>query len=217
MHNHLPLFNDSNIGFYQYIKIDTFKSFAELQGFDTCIDVATIFPYLQSANVLLELGAGYGRVVRGLLERGFQGKIIAVERVAELIDYLKNNIPEIVVLEQQDLKKLTLDVAAEAITWMWSGILELSPTEQMRTIQHLHSLMAQGGRLFIEIPRKVKYVGVHIDEQRIKVEADWGKIDAYMPRHDELLDYGHQAGFSNITWIEYETNKLERIVYIFEK
>jgi SAM-dependent methyltransferase len=217
MQNHLPLFNDNNIGFYQHIKIDTFKSFAELQGFDTCVDVATIYPYLQNANILLELGAGYGRVVRGLLERGFKGKIIAVERVAELIEYLKLHIPEIVVLEQQDLKKLTIDVAPEAITWMWSGILELSPTEQAHTIQHLHSLMAKGGRLFIEIPRKVKYVGVHIGEQRIKVEAEWGKIDAYMPRRDELLNYGHQAGFSNITWIEYETSKLERIVYVFEK
>jgi trans-aconitate methyltransferase len=214
----IPRFNDKNIDFYRNIKMDTFQHLAGVIGFDTSVDIDILFPIVKEASTLLELGAGYGRVIKALLHRGFKGKIIAVERVAELIDYLKQHIPELVVLQQQDIKHLQLNQEVEAITWLWSGILELSNEEQKETVKHLYTLLATNGVLILEIPRKVKYVGVHIGDQKIKVEAEWGTLDAYLPRHEEMIAYSQAAGFTSIQCIEYQTNtQLDRSLYILRK
>lgn len=211
-------FNDKNMGFYQNIKMETFKHLAGVIGFDTAIDVELLFPIVKNAKVLLELGAGYGRVVKALLARGFAGKIIAVERVTSFINHLKLNIPEIVVLQQQDIKHLELKEKADAITWLWSGILELSKEEQAEVVKHLYSLMNESGVLVLEIPRKVKFVGVMVGEQKIKVETEWGSLDAYLPKHEEMLEYGKNAGFASVEQLDYQTaTHLDRSMYVMRK
>lgn len=195
-----------------------FQQIATVLGLQTGIDVDQIYPYIANAKILVELGAGYGRVVKRLLHKGFAGQIIAIERVASLFEYLSKNIPEIVVLQQQDLKLLKLEKTADAITWMWSGILELSQDEQMTVIKNLYKLLSAKGILIVEIPKQVKFVGKHIGDQKIKVETEWGTIDAYLPKHEEMLQYGKKAGFSEVQAIDYKTSiGLERAIYLFKK
>jgi len=214
----LQAYNDKNVDFYRNIKLETFKHLATVIGLDTGIDVDVIYPFIKDADTLVELGAGYGRVIKALLQRGFKGKIIAIERITALIEHLSQNIPEIVVLQQQDFKHLQLAIKPAVITWMWSGILELSKDEQIAMIQHLYELVAEKGCLIVEIPRKVKFIGVHVGEQKVKVETEWGTIEAYLPRHEEMLEYGQLAGFSEIQLFEYQTTtKLERSIYMFKK
>jgi SAM-dependent methyltransferase len=211
-------YNDNNIDFYRKIKIDTFKEIATLIGLDTGADIDLIYPYIKDAKNLVELGAGYGRAIQLLLQKGFQGKITAIERVPELIKHLEQNISNIVIFQQQDLKKLQLTTKPEAILWLWSGILELSKEEQVGAIQNLQKTLSEKGILVVEIPRKVKYVGVHVGDQRMKVETDWGTIDAYLPRHEEMVEYGQLAGFSEVQLIEYQTRtNLDRSLYLFKK
>ncbi len=218
MQTPLQGYNDKNIDFYRHIKMETFQHLAGVIGFHTDVDVDILFPIVKEAKVLVELGAGYGRVVKALLQKGFAGKIIAVERIEEFIAYLKQHIPEIVVLQQQDIKHLQLTEQVDAITWLWSGILELSKEEQAQSVKHLYHLLNKNGVLLLEIPRKVKYVGVHIGDQKIKVETEWGTLDAYLPRHEEMEQYGKDAGFSSVQLIEYQTTtQLDRSLYVFRK
>jgi SAM-dependent methyltransferase len=214
----LQAYNDKNVDFYRNIKMDMFQQIATMLGLQSGIDIEKVYPYIKDAKVLVELGAGYGRVVKALLKRGFTGQIIAVERVKTLFEYLSQNIPEIVVLQQQDLKQLKLATPPDAITWMWSGILELSKDEQKTVINNLYKVLAPKGVLIVEIPKQVKFVGVHVGEQKIKVETEWGTIDAYLPKHEEMLEYGKKAGFTEVQLIDYQTSiQLERSIYVFKK
>ena len=80
--------NDNNVAFYRKIKIDKFREIAELLGFHTGIDIDVLLPYIRHSKVLVELGVGFGRVIKALLDRGFDGKIIGIERSPELLQFL---------------------------------------------------------------------------------------------------------------------------------
>lgn len=215
--------NDKNIDFYRKINIAKFKEFAELIGLSTKIDIDLIYPYIQSAKILIELGAGYGRAIEALIQKKFQGEIIAFERSPELVLYLKNQFSAAiqagkVTLMEQDFKHLAIKEKANVVLWLWSGFLELSTDEQKENVKYIFDNLAAEGILIIEIPVEVKHIGTRTGQQFIKVETEWGNIDAYMPSYEELLKYAEYAGFQGIERIDYPTStNLKRAIYIFRK
>lgn len=215
--------NDKNIDFYKKINLDKFKEFARLIGLDTKIDIDFIYPYVQSAKILVELGAGYGRVIEALLEKGFQGQIIAFERVSELMNHLSRQFGhqkfnKKITLIEADFKYYPFPEKVDAVLWLWSGFLEYSKIEQAENVKRIYANLTDKGILVIEIPVEVKHVGKHEDNQIIKVETEWGTIEAYMPRYEELLEYATQAGFIGIERLDYATTtNLKRSIYIFRK
>jgi SAM-dependent methyltransferase len=215
--------NDKNIDFYRKINIDKFKEIAHLIGLDTAVDIGLIYPYIQSSKVLVELGAGYGRVIRALIEKQFRGKIIAFERSPELMHHLKTqfenpNFDQKLTLIESDFKHFSLPTKADAVLWLWSGFLELSEDEQAKSVKHISNHLTENGVLVIEIPVEVKHIGTRTDHQHIKVETDWGTMDAYLPRYEELLTYAEKSGFEGVERIDYATaTQLKRSVYIFRK
>lgn len=214
--------NDKNIDFYKKIDLDKFKEFARLIGLDTKIDIDLIYPHIQSAKILVEFGAGYGRVIDALLEKKFEGKIFAYERVHELVTYLKAKLkkygsPKSVELIEEDFKTTKLK-KIDAVLWLWSGFLELSPQEQQENVSRIYNALNEKGILVIEIPIEVKHIGTPTDRKMIKVETDWGSMEAYMPSYEELVSYGTKAGFVNIERINYNTStNLKRTIYLFKK
>ncbi|MCU0391224.1 MAG: class I SAM-dependent methyltransferase [Thermoflexibacter sp.] len=215
--------NDKNIEFYKKINLDKFKEFARLIGLDTKIDIDLIYPYIQSAKILVELGAGYGRVISALLERNFQGQVIAFERVSELVNYLKDQfshelLSKKITLIEADFKNFSITQQADVVLWLWSGFLELSEKEQRENVKHICNNLTENGVLVIEIPIEVKHIGEQAGNQIIRVETEWGTIEAYMPRYDELLDYAKYAGFVEVERKDYLTaTSLKRTIYIFKK
>ncbi len=215
--------NDKNIDFYRKINIDKFKEIARLIGLDTKVDIDLIYPYIQSSKTLVELGAGYGRVIGALSEKKFEGQIIAFERSPELMGYLKTqfkdkSFDQKLTLVESDFKHFSLPSKADAVLWLWSGFLELSESEQAASVKHIAENLTPNGVLVIEIPVEVKHIGTRTDHQRIKVETDWGTMDAYMPRYEELLMYAEMAGFEGVERIDYATaTHLKRSIYVFRK
>ena len=214
--------NDKNIDFYKKIDIDKFKEFARLIGLDTKIDIDLIYPHIKSAKILAEFGAGYGRVIEALLEKKFEGKVLVYERVHELATYLKTKLkkhgsPQTIELIEEDFKTAKLK-KIDAVLWLWSGFLELSPQEQQENVSRIYNALNEKGILVIEIPIEVKHIGTATDRKMIKVETDWGTMEAYMPSYEELVSYGTKAGFSQIERLNYNTNtNLKRTIYFFRK
>jgi len=211
--------NDSNYDFYRHIQIPTFEHYARLTGMDTGKDIDIIYPIIQKANTVVELGAGYGRATSFILSKGFKGKLILVERVPELITYLRQDLHITEDIIQQDIKKLQLEQPADILLWLWSGILELSQEEQANTIKQLYENLLPGGKLIIEAPfKQIKVVGSHTSEQLIKLETEWGTLTAYLPTPEEIEEDAKRAGFQSFQKINYlsETN-LERVIYVLTK
>ncbi len=208
-----------NFDFYSAMQLEHFKEFANLTGFDTGIDIDILFPYLKNAETLVELGAGYGRAIHFLLQRGFEGEIIAVERIDRLIPHLQQRFQNQINLLQQDITELKLPEKADFVMWLWSGILELNSSEQLKSIKQVYKNLKEGGTFAIESPDKtVKVVGKLAEDRKVTLETDWGALEAYLPTESEIEEYSQQAGFTHFQVIRYKsTVGLERIFYLLKK
>jgi SAM-dependent methyltransferase len=210
--------NATNVEFYRNIKVERFMEFAELIGLGTSVDVDVIYHLVRDARIVYELGAGYGRVVQSLVRKGFEGRVVALERSPELVNYLRRNLPTEVVVRQDDYMQFEVTELPDVFLWMWSGVLELSRTEQERAIVSLAKKLPLGGRLIAEIPLEIRFVGRDMRNRKIKVQTEWGSFDGYLPSHEELLHHARRAGFRQVEQLEYETaSGLRRCFYVMHK
>lgn len=211
--------NDDNIAFYNGMEEERFRGFSQILGMDAGNDISAIYPQIKEAEVLVELGSGYGRVINNLLQRGYQNKLIAIEVVKPFVEILKRKFTGKVEIVHQNIKTLQLEVKADAILWMWSGILELPVKEQLRAVQWSYEHLKEGGKLIIEIPyQKIHYIGQMSEQKLVKVETEWGVLHAYLTNGEEITQYAQACGFKTVEEIVYKTGKdVERAIYVLEK
>ncbi|WP_027001432.1 class I SAM-dependent methyltransferase [Hugenholtzia roseola] len=217
--NHIFTQNKNNIDFYQNIEIEKFKEIAKKSGFDTGIDIELIYPDIAKAEVLVELGLGYGRTVEHLRRLGFEGRMYALERSEKFLDYAKKEkVLESEAILPQDIRHIDLPEKADAILWLWSGILEQTLEQQKYSICKIREYLKPKGKLFIEAPQgNLKVVGVKIDKHYIRVETEWGILEAYLPYEEDIRQMAAQCGYQNVRTLPYLTpTGLERIIYILE-
>lgn len=210
--------NDANIDFYRRIGANKLRELAAIQGLTQTPEIPLLMPLIKDARLLIEIGAGYGRIIKGLKNNGFRGKIVAQERCPELCAVLRSDCADEAEVFQADIKRQLYPEQPDALLWMWSGILEFTPEEQQTVIRRLFAHLKCDGILVIEIPREIRHVGKPIDERRIIVDTEWGRLDAYLPSEEELLDYTEKAGFTPLQTIHYQTESgLKRSMYVFKK
>ncbi len=210
--------NDANIDFYRRIGANKLREMAALQGLSQGPEIPLLMPYIQNTDLLIEIGAGYGRIVKALRANGFKGRIVAQERCPELCRVLREDCGDDAEIFEADIKCRQYPQSPDALLWMWSGILEFTPQEQQAVINQLFHHLNPGGILVIEIPREIRYIGKPVDERKIVVDTEWGRIDAYLPSEEELLAYSKNAGFNHLQTIHYQTDSgLKRSMYIFGK
>jgi SAM-dependent methyltransferase len=212
----IPYFNDANAAFYDAMAIEKLADFAQIVGLANCEDVAVIYEDLATAESIAELGAGYGRVVDYLLNNGYSGNILAVERIGQFVEYLLHQYHEQVTVVEEDIKKLQLPNSVDRMLWLWSGILELSPEELKMTLQNLRTQLNPGGILYLEVPFEIRFIGEHQPDEVniIHYETEWGSIRAYLPTHEELTTILMEAGFARIETFDYLTaREVSRIFY----
>ena len=102
----------------------------------------TLENLIQKSKTILEIGAGEGRIIQGLVNQNYQGKIFAVERSRAFLDHLrkeysKNNNVEI--LEGDILYKILPRV--DLGLFLWSGILEFNKRDQKTGISQKDNLI----------------------------------------------------------------------------
>ena len=61
-------------------------------------------------------------------------------------------------------------------------------------------------------------MGVSVGNQNIKVETEWGVLDAFMPTHEQMLELVEIGGFESLKVIDYQTAAdLSRAMYLYQK
>lgn len=212
------LTNDKNFLFYENIGVDTFKDLAEKGGFSTYHDLELAFPFIKSADSILEIGAGYGRCIDYLRKKGYKGKLIAVEQSTALVNHLKDRFSDVNIMHG-DIKKLELSQKVDSALWMWSGILDFSPEEQLLCLKRIAGLLTVKGNLAIDVPSLGhKTIASHLDEQNLHFETPFGTLDCYIPSREEMEKMTKQAGFATLEEINYKTaTGMPRTMYILEK
>lgn len=209
-----------NIAFYECMQLQKFHELAQITGFHTNPDLKLIFPQLQHARSVVELGAGYGRCVFGLLEMGYTGKIYAVDRIQRLLELIEqqDRTGQVVSLHQ-DIRELDLPEHTDAVLWLWSGILEQRPEEQLVCLKRIYSQLYAGGKVFVDAPRdKIKYVGKKMNRKYIRVEMEWGTLEGYLPYREDIEEMAAAAGYVRVEELPYTSETgLNRMMYVLHK
>lgn len=215
------LAKDSNASFYQKMPLDIFKGFAEKIGLANGEDIDQIYEDIKDSNLLIEFGSGYGRVLKALSQKKFPGKVVGIERVHELTELLKEKATDKITIIEEDLCYLDWhQEKADAILWMWSGILELTPEDQENVIKKAFTMLKDGGKLIIECPYNdsISKVGMLSNDKKIVVKESWGVLDATLVESEDIENYSSKAGFSSHSLRKYQTTtNLTRAIYTLIK
>lgn len=216
--------NYDNKAFYKKIKEGGLREYALKAGLSTGCDVKILTPYWSKVNSILEVGAGYGRVIEYLLNQKYSGKITAIERCETMIDFLKINYSKenVTILHNDihDIDTINFKEKFDLILWLWSGIFDFTSLEQEKIILSFSRLLNENGKLIIDtLPENALIVGTKEKEKTREYKVELANSIVYMhwPSQKEINEYAYLAKFNKITLINYFTdNNRERVLQILE-
>ncbi len=222
----IDLMNQRNCdSFYNKEKsVDILKAYADRGGLASGCDIKSIAEYLPKSGNLLEVGAGYGRVIDTILKSGFIGKIVGLEKSERLYDYLckrYDDRSENVNIICCDVMKYNPGYKFDIITSLWSNISDFSKTTQLDYLERLSFLMSDTGSLFLDVSVSdvAPLNASAYDKQTFQVEPQDGYfIEGYIPSVDEISDYVEKLGLVIKLAIRYSTDTgRQRLLFIFTK
>ncbi|MEK6934079.1 MAG: hypothetical protein AABW75_04335 [Nanoarchaeota archaeon] len=207
--------NKDNWAFYDNMPQRTLtKRFEKPSGLDGALELDLIQNLWKPASSILEVGAGEGRIIQGLIERKYNGDIYAVERSNNLCKFLFNNFSDFknvhvlkMNLNEDNLPKANLGL------WLWSGILEFSKDQQSDLIRKIRKNVPI---LVIDaIHIKSKNNATSQNGQYAEIKTDWGIIRAYIPTEEDIKSYAKKADSYLKKVIYYKTKTgRDRLMYI---
>lgn len=212
--------NKNNFRFYKNIGVENLRELSMIGGFDSCKDMELSWPHIQNSKRILELGAGSGRCIQYLVDKGFDGEIVAIEQSDDFFKFLEENHKSSATLIHGDFVEYNFEGKFDSVLWMWSGILDFSEDEQLLSLEKIQNLLNDKGVLAIDTPRiGFKTFAQHgQDEQHLHLETTFGDLHCYIPSKDDLDKMSKKAGFTSIEAIDYNTSTdKERTIYFIFK
>lgn len=212
--------NRNNNEFYEYISIEQLKEYELLSGLEEGCDLDLIQDLLHSAQHILEIGGGLGRVLRYLTARPVSAEIFAIERSLRLFDRLKAEFGDKATLLLGDILDVSLSQQFDVVLWLWSGFSDFSPIEQAQLLKKLHTFLKPQGNLIIDITRaSVKPKNAtHADGQFFQIVVESVCINAYVPTEEEMKMMAKEAHLDIANILHYETpTQRPRTLYILKR
>jgi len=212
--------NIDNQFFYNTMKLEDFYEDAVQGGMDTGIDVEIIRPYIQKTKTILEIGAGYGRVVTHILTRGYMGELTALEQDSKCCRLLESQFHQRVKVICSDLKELELSNRFGLILWMWAGFCEFSKSEQISMLKKVSCWLNNEGFLIVDtIPIEYKPMNSQdLDDRNRMIQTPFGTLYGYFPADEEIVEYAKQSQLIITQRISYITTvKRHRMLYVFQR
>lgn len=198
--------NTDNTAIYENMPIDEFYKIAVLSGLDTGKDIEVIWEYIQSAESILEVGAGYGRVLNHLITRGYRGALSAVERSEKLSHWLKSQYQHCVTFHEGTVMAAKNNSQYDLILWMWSGFAEFASTEQMQVLNKLSKCLMPSGKIIIDmVPLNEKTLNsIELTKQEQIIETMYGTDHCYVPSAQEIFHYINTLNLKLVEKIAYQ-------------
>lgn len=215
---HMTWTNNDNGAFYEN-SADTLQAWSSLGGLDSCPDLLAIQNYLDTADTILEIGAGFGRVIKFLKNCYPNKKITAIERSTKLYDLLKLQSTPNTELILSDITHFQSNKSFDLILWLWSGLTDFSQKEQLNIIRHITLFMKKEARFIIEtFPHDaVPANGQVTATQHYILNANNKDLHGYIPSPHEMQNYADALNFVIEKTIYYTTSSdRKRIMYVLK-
>lgn len=209
---------DNQTTFYNHAHIQPIlEGYAHRGGLEKGADLETFYPLIKDSLYLLDVGAGYGRTIKCLLDKNFQGEIHAIEKSDLFFQELKRFGPKIKP-HHGDILQYTGEIF-DVILCMWSGISDFSKSEQPLFIKKLASLVNKRGKIFIDtfISDEKPINAQDFFEQNYFIKENECSTYGYLPTNAEIQIYCKQADLVIEKYYTYLTDAgRKRLIYILK-
>ncbi len=213
--------NKSNkFNFYQKIPTELLQGYASAGGLDDGIDLDIIWEKICDSSAVLEVGAGYGRVIKELVKRNYAGSISAIEQCENFFATLQAKYSRNATLYNKNILNFESPQKFPVILMLWSCISDFAKEEQLPVMRKLHQLLQPGGLLIMDT---FPSTGLPLNASEASNQGytvNWQECEAhgYIPNRDEMKGYQVLVNFKSIATKEYVTStNRNRILYFLEK
>lgn len=199
--------NTDNTQLYENLPLEEFYKIAFSGGLDTGKDIQMLMKYINSAGSILELGAGYGRILNHLITRGYKGKLTAIERSEKLVQWLQSQYQHCATIQHGSIMELNSKEKYDLILWMWAGLAEFSKPEQMAVFEILAPCLTLHGKIIFDmIPHdKTAPNAIEVQPQEQIIKTNYGTDHCYVPSEEEIHFYAEHAHLKIAEKIPYQT------------
>jgi len=208
--------NDDNKKFYLNMPKCFFDKNVEQSGLHMGDDVDLIMSYIKSAKSILDVGSGYGRVLKHLLNRNYRDKLYSIERNQKMCAYLRKHFSKRANIIEQDIKIFTPKIKFDVILLMWASFCEFSCKEQFPLLKRLVSMVdIDCGQIFVDSitllcqPENSRKIG----RQTQIIETPYGNDLCYIPSLKQMTLYAARIGLNMESFNYNLCSGTERIVY----
>lgn len=194
-----------NIQFYQAVDADLY-TLANNAGIDGEVlngsmppDIALTLPFTDKEGHYLDMGSGYGRVLKWLLKEHIApNNITSVELAPNYIKQLKKVYhQEGITIIQGNLHDYKPSQVFDNLLWMWCGVCDFPKNEQLNILRHwLNYLSKPNGVFIIESPEASEPLNsnvTHAMGSEVSIQHQgippW---HGYMPTDDDMRSYAEQ-------------------------
>jgi len=211
--------NNNNSEYYEAIPLEELPTYAKLGGLDTGCDIEIIASYIQKASSILEIGAGYGRVIKKLKEINYKNKLVVLERSKQFISVLQENYCKDISIVKEGIQDFSSKEKFDLILWLWSGFCDFSKKEQPFILEKTVSLLSNKGVLVLDtMPPNLtpKNATILQDQSYIIPSSNNSECSlyGYVPSNEELDEYVKILNLK-IKHIPYfTTTNRERVLHI---
>jgi SAM-dependent methyltransferase len=216
--------NSENAFIYEKMPLHYFQDSAVNAGLDNGCDVKEISNYIMNAKRILEVGAGYGRVLNSIISSGFRGGLVAVEREPKLCQMLEKIFADKVQVFCADIRNFKPQNTFDLILWMWVGITEFSRHEQLSVLARISNFLNKKGFFIFDIipieyeTTNAAIVNINASRNYRVISTPYGSDYCYYPTPAEIDSYVQLCGLRKVKVMTYKT-KTNRIrqLYITQK
>ncbi len=212
--------NEDNAYFYNSISENLLPSFAVRGGLDTGCDIDIVKKYIKKAHSILEVGAGYGRVIKYLIGKNCQAKITAIERSLRFCKLLELHFDKNIKIVHADIQHYETNETFDLILWMWSGICDFSKEEQFLVLKKLVGFLNKGLIILDTMPESLQPLNAtssksQIDQNCTIPGGNDSYLHVYTPSAEEIYNYAKKLELGFVRRVPYvTTTNRDRVLYI---
>lgn len=209
--------NQDNRPFYEKMSLAEFLEHARLSGIGKGEDIEQIKDLILKSESVLEVGCGYGRVLKKILEYGYHKKLESIEINKKSCLFCQHHFGSNVKIYNEDILSYRSKKKYDLILFMWSGISEFCPKEQRQLFGIYSHLLTAGGCLVVEkIDCNQPKNKVDVNDNNWNVEGEYSSESLYMPKEEELEAYADAYKMICKKKISYKaSNGVPRVIYLF--
>jgi phospholipid N-methyltransferase len=143
--------NADNKEFYEKMPVSVLQESARATGMALNKDLHCLLPYIKNAESILEVGAGYGRVIDFILQEHPGSHITAIERCPQFFDFLSQEYrdPDVNLI-YGDISSYAFKKKFDVVLWLWAGMLEFSQKEQARELNKCAGAIHRNGKIVVD-------------------------------------------------------------------